>query len=162
MKTIWWVDEGETPRVAIVARPRGADWLEDDLAGLERAGIDVLVSLLPEDEAEELGLAEEGAIAERIGMRFISYPVPDRCSPQDGARFRKLVTELSDLVRSGHRIGAHCRACIGRSTVLIASLLIGLGMNPEDALLRVEAARECDVPDTPEQREWILQFRESP
>ena len=159
MNTIWWINEGQTPRVALVPRPRGDDWLEDDLAGLKDAGIGVLVSLLCAEEAQELGLAEEGAIAERLGMRFIAYPVPDRCTPPDGNGFRTLVSELADLVREGHRVGAHCRACIGRSTVLIASLLIALGMEPEDALRRIETARECWVPDTPEQRAWILQFQ---
>jgi protein-tyrosine phosphatase len=162
MKSVWWVEEGRSPRVAIVARPRGDEWLEDDLAAMKHAGIDVLVSLLRADEAEELGLADEGTIAERVGMRFISYPIPDRCTPQDGSGFRRLVSELAELVKEGHRVGAHCRACIGRSTVLTSSVLIALGMDPEDALLRIEGARECFVPDTPEQREWILQFRAAP
>lgn len=159
MKSVWWVEEDEAQRVGIVARPRGDDWLEGDLAALKRDGIDVIVSLLGEDEAQELGLVEESAIAERLGIRFISYPVSDRTTPRDMAGFRRLVSELAGQVRDGRRVGAHCRACIGRSTVLIASVLIALGMDPEDALLRIEAARECFVPDTPEQREWILRFR---
>lgn len=162
MNTIWWVDEGRGQRVAIVARPWDGGTLEKDLAALKSGGIDVLVSLLGEDEAEELGLAEEGAIAERMGMRFISYPVPDRCTPPDRSGFRRLVSRLAELVKEGHRVGAHCRACIGRSTVLIASLLIALGMEPEDALRRIEAARACWVPDTAEQRAWILGFRATP
>ena len=162
MKSVWWISEGQNPRVAIVARPRGDDWLEDDLAGLRHAGIDVLVSLLRDDEAEELGLAEEGAIARRVGMRFISYPVPDRCTPQDEAGFGRLVAELADLVKAGRRVGAHCRGCIGRSTVLTASMLIALGMDAEEALLRIEAARECYVPDTQAQRDWILRFQATP
>jgi protein-tyrosine phosphatase len=162
MKSVWWVEEGQNPRVAIVARPRGGEWLEDDLTAMKNAGIDVVVSLLREDEAEELGLADEATTAERLGMRFISYPIPDRCTPQDGSGFRRLVSELAELVKEGHRVGAHCRACIGRSTVLTSSVLIALGVDPEDALLRIEAARECFVPDTPEQREWILQFRAAP
>ncbi|HTV82375.1 MAG TPA: hypothetical protein VME18_06975 [Acidobacteriaceae bacterium] len=159
MKSIWWIEERRDPRLAIVARPRGMNWLEDDLARLRSAGIDLLVSLLCEDEAEELGLADEAATAERLGMRFISYPVPDRCTPGDEAGFRKLVCDLAGLVNEGHRVGAHCRGCIGRSTVLVASVLVQMGWDPGDALLRIEAARECPVPDTREQRAWILQFR---
>jgi protein-tyrosine phosphatase len=162
MNNVWWIDEGRGPRVAIVARPWSMETLEQDLTGMRNAGIDMLVSLLGVEEAEELGLAEEGAIAERLGMKFISYPVPDRCTPPDGVGFRRLVTELAGLVKEGHRVGAHCRACIGRSTVLIASLLIALGMDPEDALRRIERARECWVPDTQEQRAWILRFRATP
>lgn len=162
MNTVWWVDEGRGQRVAIVARPWGEESLEEDLAAMKKAGIDVVVSLLGQDETEMLGLAAEGAIAERLGMRFIAYPVPDRCTPPDEAGFRVLVNELAGMVREGRRVGAHCRACIGRSTVLIASLLIALGMDPEEALRRIEAARACRVPDTREQLEWILQFRVAP
>jgi protein-tyrosine phosphatase len=159
MKSIWWIEERRDPRLAVVARPRGTVWPEDDLARLRSAGIDVLVSLVCEDEAEEPGLADEAVIAERPGMRFIPYPAPDRCTPGDEAGFRKLVCDLAGLVNEGQRVGAHCRGCIGRSTALAAPVLVQTGVDPGGALLRIEAARECPVPDTSEQRAWILQFR---
>jgi protein-tyrosine phosphatase len=159
MKTIWWIEEGESRRVAIVARPRGEEWLESELERLKNAGIDVLVSLLCEQEAQELGLADEGLLAEQLGMTFVSYPILDRGLPGDLAGFRELVARLASLVREGRRVGVHCRACIGRSTVLVASVLIALGTEADDALRRIKAARGLPVPDTAEQLEWILQFR---
>lgn len=162
MTQIYWIKDRNPPQLAIVARPRGDDRLPEDLAALKAGGIDVLVSLLEPKEAEELGLAAEGPLAESLGMRYISCPIPDRSTPADLASFRDLVARLAAMVRGGHRIGAHCRGCIGRSTVLIASVLIALGAAAGDSLLRVEDARGWPVPDTPEQRAWIQEFRATP
>ncbi len=54
----YWIDLGSC-RLAILPRPRGFDWLADDIAAARRAGVDVLVSALTETESEELGLSEE-------------------------------------------------------------------------------------------------------
>ncbi len=159
MKEIYWIEEGPSSRLAIVARPRGGDWLQEDLAALRAGGIDVLVSLLEPGEAGELGLGDEAARAEQAGIRFVSYPIPDRWTPADLAGFQALVSDLCDRVQAGQTVGAHCRGCIGRSTVLIASIMMTLGAEPETALRAIERARGCLVPDTPEQREWIHNFR---
>jgi len=158
MKTILWLRETQPSQLAIVLRPRGGDDLAADLQAVRDEGVHVLVSLLTPEDNDELGLTDEGRIAEQMGIRFISYPITDRETPADLAGFRKLVTELRDLVRSGHRIGAHCRGCIGRATVLLASVMISLGWDPEAALRVIEKARGIPVPDTAAQLEWILDF----
>lgn len=143
-------------------RPRGGDWLRDDLLGLRNDGIDVLVSLLSDYEAMALGLSDETKIAEELGIHFISHPIPDRELPKDAAAFRQLVANLGVDLRAGKTVGAHCRACIGRSTVLIASVMISEGADPEEALRQITEARGLEVPDTSEQRAWILQYRAGP
>ena len=40
-------------RLAIAPRPRGYDWLVDDIRLLKRAGVDLLVSALTHAEADE-------------------------------------------------------------------------------------------------------------
>jgi hypothetical protein len=40
-------------------RPRGGDWLADELRDLARAGVEVVVSMLSDAEAAELELAQE-------------------------------------------------------------------------------------------------------
>ena len=167
MKDIYWIAHHEPPRLAhpslaIVARPRGAFWLEDDLAILKQGGIDILVSLLEPDEAAALGLSAEGELAEKVGIHFLSYPIPDRTVPADSASFRKFIARLVEAVQSGKRVGVHCRGCIGRSTVTAASVLIQLGFTPSDALAMIETARECPIPDTLEQLNWILRFERKP
>ena len=159
MRAVLWIGEANPSRLAIVLRPRGGDGLQADLEEVRAAGIDVLVSLLTAEDAEELGLSEESRVAQQLGMRFISYPILDRCTPADTSDFRHLITELRDQVRAGRSIGAHCRGCIGRATVLLASVMIALGWRADEALRLIEQARGFQVPDTPEQLEWILKFQ---
>jgi protein-tyrosine phosphatase len=162
MTDIYWIRHDEPPRLAVVARPRGDEWLQSDLANLRRGGIDILLSLLEPEEAGYLGLAHERNLAESIGIEFASYPIPDRTTPADEVSFRRLIRQLAASARSGKSIGAHCRGCIGRATVAIAAILIQLGINPADALALIEEARGCAVPDTPEQLRWILSFKPEP
>ena len=159
MDGIYWIRYAQSPRLAIVSRPRGDDWLKDDLAYLKREGIDVLLSMLELQEAIYLGLQHEDEVARNAGLEFISYPIPDRTTPEDEDGFRRLVARLVGLIQDDKSVGVHCRGSIGRSTVVIAAILIRLGIEPADALVLTEKARGCVVPDTPGQREWILNFK---
>ena len=51
----YWI-RTERLRLAIIPRPRGRDWLPDDISLLKRAGVDVIVSALTAAENEELGV----------------------------------------------------------------------------------------------------------
>lgn len=55
--TPFWIETGTAMRLAIVPRPRGNDWLKDEVTQMKRAGVDVLVSMLQPDGATELGLS---------------------------------------------------------------------------------------------------------
>lgn len=158
MPDIFWIGGNAAPGLAIVTRPRGTDWLEEEMRMLKRGGIDALASLLERQESEWLGLEEEGAEAAKAGIVFLSFPIPDTQVPTDFYRFREFVSDLATRLRNGERIGVHCRGSIGRATVTAACALIHLGWKPRDALTAVEAARGCPVPDTEEQRAWILAY----
>ncbi|HEX3661328.1 MAG TPA: hypothetical protein VHU89_07840 [Acidobacteriaceae bacterium] len=162
MKTVLWINEAQPSQLAVVLRPSGGRGLAADLQVVRDQGVHVLVSLLTAEDNEDLGLADEGKIAEQLGIRFISFPITDRNTPADLASFRRLVRELRDRVRAGLRVGAHCRGCIGRATVLLASVMIALGWDAEAALRVIEKARGFPVPDTSAQLEWILSFRPEP
>jgi protein-tyrosine phosphatase len=165
VKEVFWIPEsapGRGVRLAIVLRPRGGEWLSDELLRLKGAGIQVLVSMLEPREADALGLADERGLTEETGLQFLSYPVPDRTTPSDKARFRQFIDKLVAHLRAGKAIGVHCRGCIGRSTIVVACALIHLGWDAKDALNAIEAARGCMVPDTLEQREWILRYEVEP
>jgi protein-tyrosine phosphatase len=162
---LFWIKglAGESaPNLAIVLRPRGDDWLETELIRMKQRGIDTVVSLLEPEEADMLGLTEEQALAEKIGMQFLSFPIPDTHVPSDTAAFRGFVSGLADRAHTGERIGIHCRGSIGRATVTAACTLAHLGWKPRAALEAVETARGCAVPDTQEQQGWILRYEAQP
>lgn len=162
MNDIFWIEGNPPVTLAVVLRPRGGEWLEDEMRKMKRGGIDTLVSLLEEDEAAWLGLAEESSLAEQVGLEFLSFPIPDTQIPLNRAEFREFVAGLVNRLRRGERIGIHCRGSIGRSTVTAAAALIHLGWKPQTALAAIQKARGCAVPDTEEQQRWILAYESRP
>jgi protein-tyrosine phosphatase len=155
---IFWIQGQQPPPLAVVLCPRGGWGLRDALRAYHRGGIETLVSLLGEKEAERLGLADEGRIASKLGMQFLSFPMPDHDIPPDEAAFRAFAAGLAERLRFGERIGVHCLGSIGRSTMTASCALIELGWEPQAALDAVATARCCPVPDTDEQEEWILGY----
>ena len=162
MDEIFWIKSNPPVRLAIVLRPAGGDELHDAMQRIKQAGVQTLVSLLDPDEAQLLGLAEESSIAEEICLPFLNYPISDTKVPNDVAHFRTFVSGLADRLRSGESVGIHCRGCIGRATILAACILIHMGLKPMDAVVAVEAARGCTVPDNSEQLSWILHYKVHP
>ena len=161
MTEIYWADVGPGPRVAVVGRPRGGDGLDDDLRGLRSKGVDVLVSMLTVDEAEESGLEDEAKRAEAAGLEFHSFPIEDMGTPPFMSAARKLIRHLAEQVTQGKAVAFHCRAGIGRSPMMAAATLAMAGVPVEKAVGALSQARGFVVPETEEQRAWIDRFMDS-
>jgi hypothetical protein len=65
---LFWIEENWPGRLA--SRPRGGDWLEDEMRNWRGLGIDAVPSLLEESEALEAGLGHERDRCEAAGMSF--------------------------------------------------------------------------------------------
>jgi protein-tyrosine phosphatase len=156
---VYWV-KTETCKLAIMPRPRGGDWLEDEIRALKKSGVDVIVSALERDEVEELQLEQEEEVCRTAGVEFLSFPIPDRSLPESVERFEAFVESADRHLSAGKAIVVHCRAGIGRSTMIAASLLLRQGHSAAEAFALLEQARGYPVPDTPEQREWVERFAE--
>ena len=119
-------------RLSTMARPRGGDWLDDEMASLRRAGTYLLVCMMTASELRELDLAGEAAAAEAAGIRFMGLPTPDR-GTLDVQQFRTLVAELVDELAGGKHLVVHYRMGIGRSSLVAAGVLVAQGMPAPDA-----------------------------
>jgi protein-tyrosine phosphatase len=156
--TPFWVKTGNTLRLAIVPRPRGARTLARDIAELKESGVDILVSMLPADEAEELGLEQEAAACQAAGITFRSFPIRDGGVPEDVISFLGLLRELLRELHQERSVAVHCFASIGRSSLLLATLLCAEGFDAQEAFKRISKARGQQVPDTMEQVRWVETF----
>jgi hypothetical protein len=114
---LFWIPGPCRGRLAVAARPRGGDWLEDEASGWRRAGIDVIVSLLEADEAAQLDLVDEAKAAGANGIRFMSFPIPDRGVPASAAAAVSLIAAISDALEKGDNVAVDCRQGVGRSGV---------------------------------------------
>ena len=153
----YWIEAGSC-RLAILPRPRGWDWLADDIAAARRDGVDVIVSALTEAENHELGLSEEAKCCKEAAIEFLSFPIEDRSLPDSESSLDAFINSLNEWVKRGKSIAIHCRAGIGRSSMLCACLLVRQGRSSESAFQKIQIARGCVVPDTPEQRDCVESF----
>lgn len=137
------------------SRPRGGDWLEDEVSGWRAYGIDTVVSLLMDDEEQELGLGQEASEARKHDLAFVSYPIPDRGVPSNTATFSDLLETIQRDLDHGKNVLVHCRQGIGRTGLVAASLLVREGMEPASAIRKVSQVRGLQIPETPEQENCI-------
>jgi protein-tyrosine phosphatase len=158
---LYWVPCPWPGRLAIMPRPRGGDWLEDDVQSWRRSGVDVVVSLLTPEEMAELDLLREDKICRDNSIQLISFQIADRGVPSSQEATSKLVTMLADRLADGKNIAMHCRQGIGRAPLIAICLLTSAGLDPELAIQRVSAARGHAVPETVEQRRWIIEMAKS-
>jgi hypothetical protein len=68
---IYWLHSFEnTSRLGIMARPRGNEWLEEEILSLKRQGVQIIVSLFDRSEIYELGLEKEPELCLNHGIAF--------------------------------------------------------------------------------------------
>jgi protein-tyrosine phosphatase len=158
---LYWIEGPWPGRLAIMPRPRGGDWLEDEIQSWRRAGVDAVLSLLTSDEVTDLDLSAEERLCRENGIRFISFPIPDRSVPSSREAILGVLTQLVEELSEGKNVAVHCRQGIGRAALIAIGLLVLSGIDLGSAIGRVGAARGCSVPETPEQRRWIMEFARS-
>jgi len=150
-----WVEGPWPGRLALAARPRGGEWLENEMENWRRAGVHRVVSLLTPEEERTLDLLDEERETKGHGMAFKSFPIFDRQVPDSEVKLARLLEKLDKELAAGKNILLHCRQGIGRTGLVAACLLVTKGLETTTAIKRLSAARGIPVPETLEQRQWI-------
>src|SRR5438105_3269605 len=138
---LYWIEGPWLGRLAIMPRPRGGDWLDDEIQSWRRVGVDAVLSLLTPDEITELTLDDEEELCRANGIEFLSFPVPDRGLPPSMESFSALVTKLAGQLAAGKNVAVHCRQGIGRAALVAICLLVFSGVEPAAAIQQVGSAR---------------------
>src|ERR1041384_4437851 len=141
------IDGPWSGELAIISRPRGGEWLEDELRSLKEAEYALLLSLLTEEEAKELGIAREAELSAKCGLDFLSFPIPDLGVPDSPVATRNLLVRLLDQLHGGKRIAVPCRQGIGRSGLIAVSLLVMAGFSPSAAFPQGSAGQRVEGPE---------------
>jgi hypothetical protein len=160
-REVHWIVLPAGARLAIMARPRAGEWLDDEIVGWRVEGIDVIVSLLEAEEGAELGLHREVGLCQGLAIEFISFPIPDRGVPRSASATMALAKTIVQRLSDGKAVAIHCRAGIGRSALIAACVLELLGIAAELAFVLIGEARGVKVLDTEGQRNWVGSFRET-
>jgi protein-tyrosine phosphatase len=157
VKVFWIETFSNNARLGIMARPRGNDWLDDEIVSLKNQKVNHLISLLESTEIEELGLNQEKYICVKNGIDFSNFPMPDRDIPNDEGKINAFINLMSLEIEKGNSLVVHCRMGIGRSSVIAASILLQMGCYSKvtDVIDRISIIRGLKVPDTEDQISWL-------
>ena len=127
--------------------------LEEDLAALSEAGINLLVTLT--EEAPQLNQLKSYGIASRH-LPIRDMGVPSLHSAANVCR------EIERLLGEGGRAALHCRAGLGRTGTMLAAFLVWRGATAEQAFAQLAVVNKGFI-QTRTQREFVLRFeREFP
>ena len=122
----------------------GGLWHRDLGADLDRLaghfGVDVLVSLVEDDELYELGIPNLVSAAERRGIAVLRLPIPDGGTAEPRSA-QQVVQAAASLALSGRHVVFHCRGGLGRAGTLAACALVHLGATSHGAISEVRRAR---------------------
>lgn len=156
---IYWIETFENgAALGLMARPRGNDWLEDEVKNLKLKTVQTVVSLLERAEIYELGLSEEEALCQKYGINFIHFPIEDRGLPTNQEATKHLVQTLQQRLHAGEKVVVHCRMGIGRSSIIAGAVLLKNDLTADTIFDKISQVRQLNVPDTQGQVNWLKQF----
>lgn len=157
MAKIYWIGSSRG-RLGIVERPRGGDWLSDDVSTMRAEGVNVVVSLLEQPEVIELALTQEPAECGTAGIEHMSFPIPDRGVPTNDGAADAFLESIGRKLNDGASVVIHCRQSVGRSGLVAIGLLILAGGRLTASKDAVSHARGYEVPETQAQLRWLESF----
>lgn len=153
---VYWIHKfGNASRLGIMARPRGEDWLYDEIVNLKRQNVGLLVSLLEKEEIQELGLQQQASICKEKNIEFLNFPIVDRDIPKMGDNVEWLIRYLKTKLTDGISVVIHCRMGIGRSSIIAAAVLLQPGLTADIIIENIAKVRGVKVPDTDKQLDWL-------
>ena len=150
---LFWISDV----IAVATRPRGGDWLRDDLAAAQIRGVRIVVSCLTREEESDLGLEAESEETRSLGMDFVRVPIADQGVPQPGV-VEEVLSSMGRTSGPDRKVAIHCRQGLGRSPLVAGAMLVRTGLTPLNAWEAISRARGLPVPETDEQRRWLTHF----
>lgn len=143
---------------------QGRQWSRDlvqDITSLKRHGTSVLVSLLSHQELQHHGVSNLETHLRSTEIEWLQFPIIDFGVPNTEVRkhWEESLPRLLQYLHMGKQLVIHCAAGYGRTGMMAASLLVAMGVDSDEAIARVRAARPGSI-ETPEQEAFVRQLDE--
>lgn len=153
---IYWINQlKKSGKLGMMPRPRGGDWLSDEMQRLAQRNVTTVISHLERAEEFELNIASEGELCIENGIEFIHYPILDRSTPKDLSSYLDLIADIDNRLENGENVVIHCRMGIGRTGITAASVLLKNEWDADQVFKSLSDSRTLEMPDTEEQVQFI-------
>lgn len=154
---IYWLYEFSTKaKLGIMSRPRGNDWLEDEIMKLANQKVQLCISLLETEEIIDLGLNLEHELCKKHGITYINYKIKDRSIPFDNKNCNAFISLVYEEILKCKNVVIHCRMGIGRSSIIAARLMNFEIRDMSLIIKNISSIRGISIPDTEDQLKWLL------
>ena len=100
--------------------------------------------------------SDDAEVLRDCGVELLHLPTDDMCGIDSKALWIA-IDWIREARRGGNRVLVHCEYGIGRSAVLVASVLVSDGYSPTEAL-RLLKTRRARVSPSPAQLQCFLRF----
>lgn len=155
----YWITRINNAQIGISACPLGRGDLKAELTKIVSEDELLMISLLTEEEKAMLHLQEEGPMSKAFGIEFKEFPIADMSIP-GAQRFMKFIEELYGRTNELDRMLIHCRAGIGRSSLIALGLMTRHGFVLKESVELVSRIRGYDVPQSRSQRKLLSFYSE--
>lgn len=128
----------------------------------EHYAVDLQVSLLEEEEFDELGLNGFEGQSQRRGISLIKFPIRDVSVPTSMKSFAKVIREIVRQLNDGKRVVVHCKGGLGRTGLTAACAIVAVSrnhINSSEAIKMVRQVRPGAV-ETSQQENFVALFEE--
>jgi protein-tyrosine phosphatase len=127
--------------------PPRADAVESGVRTWRESGVGLVLSLIEDWEVPRRAPGLFEALArERIDLR--RYPIADFGVPREVPGFGQLLRDVGERLAAGDGVLVHCNAGLGRTAVVLASILKahGLAIDPVTELRRIYRSSAMQEP----------------
>jgi protein-tyrosine phosphatase len=122
---------------------------------------DVLVSLMTSDEYIDCQMTSLHEKCKQYNIELIKFPIIDHDVPKRTQllKFHDLISSILNKLSNNYNVVVHCQGGLGRTGLVVASLLLRVGFHPKDAILYCRAIRPRTI-STQEQEKYIYDYYE--
>ena len=166
----YWIQPG---RFAAGEYPGAPDLgsAEAKLRDMLEAGIDHFIDLTGEADRLKpyIQIAEKEASHLGRSVNRESHPITDLSVPRRPEEMTSILDAIDNALDNDRTVYVHCWGGVGRTGTVVGCWLVRHGLSGEEALAQVsewwmgmaKAHPDRSSPETPEQRQYVMDWRES-
>ncbi len=132
--------------------PGSRETFPEARAAISDLAVDKVVCLaMPEEVQRDAPDYFDAIQSNDMPWSQLTFPIPDRGVPNDLSQLLRTIEDLVADLRRQKRILLHCVGGVGRTGTMAMCVLIGIGLDPLDASVRLadaEAGPESDSQET--------------